>query len=62
MLVLIRDSWQKIGIKLLTNVSTREVLRSRATSGELLMSTWTGLRECRADADYPALRAGADAR
>ncbi len=34
-LELIRDSWKKIGIKLLTNVSTREVLRSRATSGDL---------------------------
>ncbi len=52
-LVLIRDSWQKIGIKLLTNVSTREVLRSRATSGELLMSTWTGLENGVPTPDFP---------
>ncbi|MEZ5926141.1 MAG: ABC transporter substrate-binding protein [Hyphomicrobiaceae bacterium] len=52
-LVLIRDSWKKIGIKLLTNVSTREVLRSRATSGDLLMSTWTGYENAVPTADYP---------
>jgi peptide/nickel transport system substrate-binding protein len=52
-LVLIRDSWKKIGIKLLTNVSTREVLRSRATSGDLLMSTWTGYENAVPTPDYP---------
>lgn len=52
-LVLIRDTWKKLGIKLLTNVSTREVLRSRATSGELLMSTWTGLENGVPTPDFP---------
>jgi peptide/nickel transport system substrate-binding protein len=52
-LVLIRDTWKKIGIKLLTNVSTREVLRSRATSGDLLMSTWTGYENGVPTPDYP---------
>lgn len=41
-LELIRESWAKIGIKLFSKPSQREVLRNRIFSGEAQMSVWTG--------------------
>jgi peptide/nickel transport system substrate-binding protein len=42
-LQLIRDSWQKIGVKLLVKPEQREVLRNRAFAGETVMSVWSGV-------------------
>ncbi len=42
-LELIRDDWAKVGIKLFTKPSQREVFRNRIFSGETLMSIWFGL-------------------
>ncbi len=50
-LELIRDSWYAAGIKLFTKPFRRETLRSRASAGETLMSTWFGLENGIATAD-----------
>ena len=42
-LELVADSWLKIGIKLITKPSQREVFRQRVTSGQASMSVWSGL-------------------
>ena len=42
-LELIRDDWAKIGVKLFTKPSQREVFRNRIFSGETLMSIWFGM-------------------
>lgn len=42
-LQLITDTWREVGIKLFTKPSRREVLRSRATAGSTVMSSWFGL-------------------
>ncbi|MFC3227293.1 ABC transporter substrate-binding protein [Marinibaculum pumilum] len=42
-LELIREDWQKIGVKLFTKPSQRSVLRNRVFSGDAVMSVWTGL-------------------
>lgn len=42
-LELVHDSWLKIGIKLFTKPSQREVFRKRVMSGQTLMSIWSGL-------------------
>ena len=42
-LELIRDDWAKIGVKLFTKPSQREVFRNRIFSGETQMSIWFGL-------------------
>ncbi len=42
-LELIHDSWLKIGVKLFSVPSQREVFRSRVFAGEAIMSIWTGL-------------------
>tara|TARA_A100001037_G_scaffold92610_1_gene84022 strand:- start:18459 stop:20357 length:1899 start_codon:yes stop_codon:yes gene_type:complete len=42
-LELIRDDWAKMGVKLFTKPSQREVFRNRIFSGETLMSIWFGL-------------------
>jgi peptide/nickel transport system substrate-binding protein len=42
-LQLIRDSWQKIGVKLFIKPEQRDVLRNRIFAGTTLMSVWTGL-------------------
>ncbi len=42
-LELIRESWAKIGIKLFTKPSQREIFRNRVFSGDSLMSVWSGL-------------------
>jgi len=42
-LELIRDSWRRVGIKVFTKPTRREVLRRRAKSGATMMSVWFGL-------------------
>ena len=42
-LQLITDYWKKIGIKLFIKASQRDILRSRAISGDSMMSVWSGL-------------------
>jgi peptide/nickel transport system substrate-binding protein len=39
----VRDSWRKIGIKLHSKPSQRDLVRNRTYSGESLMSIWEGL-------------------
>ena len=43
LLELIHDTWLKLGIKIHTKPSQREVFRERLYSGEALLSIWTGL-------------------
>ncbi len=50
-LELIHDSWLKVGVKLHTKPSEREVFRNRVFSGDALMSIWTGLPNGVASAD-----------
>jgi peptide/nickel transport system substrate-binding protein len=50
-LELVTDSWRGIGVKLFTKAFQRDVLRSRATSGETVMSTWFGWENGIATAD-----------
>jgi peptide/nickel transport system substrate-binding protein len=42
-LELIRDDWAKIGVRLFTKPSVRDVFRNRVFAGESTMSVWTGL-------------------
>jgi peptide/nickel transport system substrate-binding protein len=42
-LELVRESWLKLGLKIHTKPSQREVFRNRVFSGEALMSIWFGL-------------------
>lgn len=42
-LELIRDTWKKIGVKLFTQSSQREVFRNRIFSGSSHMAIWSGL-------------------
>ena len=42
-LELIRDSWHKLGIKLLVNASQREVFRDRVFSGYAMISMFSGI-------------------
>lgn len=42
-LELIHDSWLKLGIKIYTKPSQREVFRERVFSGDAMMSIWSGL-------------------
>src|SRR4029077_1540646 len=50
-LELIRDDWAKIGVRLLTKVSVRDVFRNRIFDGDSVMSVWTGLDNGLATAD-----------
>ncbi len=50
-LSLVRDSWQKVGIKLHSKPSQRDVIRNRIYSGETVMSIWEGLENGLATAD-----------
>jgi peptide/nickel transport system substrate-binding protein len=52
-LELVKESWAKAGIKLFVKSQTREVLDSRVASGDAMMSTWTGLENGVATADFP---------
>jgi peptide/nickel transport system substrate-binding protein len=42
-LELITDHWRRIGIALFTRSSQRDIFRSRAMGGRIMMSTWPGL-------------------
>lgn len=42
-LELITDHWLTVGLKVFTRVSQRDLLRSRAKSGETMISVWLGL-------------------
>jgi peptide/nickel transport system substrate-binding protein len=42
-LELIHDSWLKVGIKLFTRPSQREVFRRRIVAGQTIMSVWSGI-------------------
>ena len=42
-LELIHDTWLKIGVKLYTRPSQREVFRNRVFSGESIMAVWSGI-------------------
>jgi peptide/nickel transport system substrate-binding protein len=42
-LELIADHWRKVGIDLFVRVSQRDVFRSRAVAGTIMMSIWGGL-------------------
>jgi len=42
-LELIRDSWAKIGVRLISRSSQRDIFRKRVFSGHTIMSVWTGL-------------------
>ncbi|WP_137157804.1 ABC transporter substrate-binding protein [Rhizobium sp. FKL33] len=43
LLELITDHWREIGVSLFIKTSQRDVFRSRAISGTIMMSMWTGL-------------------
>jgi peptide/nickel transport system substrate-binding protein len=42
-LELVRDSWSKLGVKLLTRTSQRDIFRARIGAGEIMMSVWAGV-------------------
>jgi len=50
-LSLVRDSWLKVGIKLHSKPSQRDVVRNRIYAGETLMSIWEGLENGLPNAD-----------
>ena len=43
MLELITDHWSKIGISLFIRTSQRDMFRSRAIGGEIMMAIWSGI-------------------
>ena len=50
-LELITDYWQKIGIKLFIRTSQRDIFRSRAIAGQIMMAIWPGMDNGVATAD-----------
>ncbi|MFO1121852.1 MAG: ABC transporter substrate-binding protein [Hyphomicrobiales bacterium] len=50
-LELITDYWNKIGIKLFIRTSQRDIFRSRAIGGEIMMAIWSGMDNGIATAD-----------
>lgn len=42
-LELVRDGWARVGVKLLSKPSQREVFRQRIYSGDTIMSVWSGV-------------------
>lgn len=50
-LQLITDYWKKIGVKLFIKTSQRDVLRSRAMSGDAMMTVWSGVDNALCTAD-----------
>lgn len=53
MLLLIRDSFARLGIKLLIRPSQRDLFRNRVYAGQAMMSVWTGLDNGLADPSMP---------
>jgi peptide/nickel transport system substrate-binding protein len=52
-LQLIRDSWQKVGIKAHIKTLQRDVMRNRIVAGQTLMSAWKGLENALPTANIP---------
>lgn len=52
-LQLVRDSWQKVGIRAHIKTLQRDVMRSRIFAGETLMSAWKGLENALPTAEMP---------
>ena len=50
-LELITDYWQNAGIKLFIRTSQRDIFRSRAISGDIMMAVWSGMDNGVATAD-----------
>lgn len=50
-LELVTDHWRKIGIALYTRTSQRDIFRSRAQAGRIMMSIWYGIENGVATAD-----------
>lgn len=50
-LELVSDHWRKIGIALYTRTSQRDIFRSRAQAGRIMMSIWYGIENGVATAD-----------
>ncbi|MGF1640673.1 MAG: ABC transporter substrate-binding protein [Rhodospirillales bacterium] len=50
-LQLVRDAWQKIGIRLHIKPQQREVLRNRVFAGAATMSVWSGIENALPNAD-----------
>ncbi|TGV62057.1 ABC transporter substrate-binding protein, partial [Mesorhizobium sp. M00.F.Ca.ET.149.01.1.1] len=42
-LELITDHWRQVGIALFVRTSQRDIFRSRALGGEIMMSIWSGI-------------------
>jgi peptide/nickel transport system substrate-binding protein len=40
---LVRDDWTKLGIKMFTRTSQRDIFRSRVAAGSTIMSVWAGV-------------------
>ena len=61
-LELVTDYWRNIGLSLFIRASQRDVFRSRAMGGEIMMSVWSGLDNGMptADMDPSALAPTAD--
>ena len=60
-LELVTDHWRKVGIALFIRTSQRDVFRSRAMAGEIMMSMWSGIDNGVPTADMNPGAAGADA-
>lgn len=52
-LQLVKESWKKIGIKLYTKTSQKDVFRNRIYSGETIMSVWSGVDNGLATPEMP---------
>jgi peptide/nickel transport system substrate-binding protein len=42
-LELVTDYWEKVGLKLFIRTSQRDIFRSRAIGGEIMMAIWSGM-------------------
>lgn len=51
-LELVTEDWAKLGIKLLTRTSQRDIFRSRVAAGETNMSVWAGVDNGAPTADF----------
>ena len=49
---LVRESWLKLGIKLYTRSTQRDLLRKRVLSGDAAMAVWSGLDDATPTADH----------
>jgi peptide/nickel transport system substrate-binding protein len=52
-LALIHDTWVKIGVKLFSRPSQRDVLRRRSFAGQTVMTVWSGIENGLVTADMP---------